>query len=104
MIELRNGDPPAGSEKANAAPYWAARDGARGRCAFPRLSALARSADQLPRIEQAGRIEACLHPAPRRQASGAGGLRAQTQLQPSAARFGPIPTPGLQTRWVRQGA
>src|SRR3546814_16058337 len=87
MIEPRNVDPPAGSEKANAAPYWAARDGARGRCAFPRLSALARSADQLARIEQAGGIEACLHPAQRRQASGDVELGGPVAFQLSDAVF-----------------
>src|SRR3546814_3693521 len=104
MIELRNGAPPAGSEKANAAPYWAARDGARGRCAFPRRSALARSADQLARIEQAGGIEACLHPAQRRQASGAVELGEQVAFQLSDAVFGRDRSPEFKDMAVDEAA
>src|SRR3546814_16992475 len=73
-------------------------------CAFPRLSALARSADQLARIEQAGGIEACLHPAQRRQASGAVELGEQVAFQLSDAVFGRDRSPEFKDMAVDEAA
>src|SRR3546814_17876908 len=103
-MKLRIWEPPAGSEKANDAPDWAASDGERGRCAFPVLSALSRSADQLARIEQAGGIEACLHPAQRRQASGAVELGEQVAFQLSDAVFGRDRSPEFKDMAVDEAA
>src|SRR3546814_4610062 len=63
-----------------------------------------RSADQLARIEQAGGIEACLHPAQRRQASGAVELGEQVAFQLSDAVFGRDRSPEFKDMAVDEAA